>query len=114
MRHANTLFFSVILLPAFALAQNPQFDEAQIQQMMQEAQKMQQCMDKLDQQAMQKLADDAQAMGQEIEALCKKGKRDAAKNLAMEFGLKMSEDVNFKQAQKCGEGMQKMLPKNFK
>ena len=48
-------------------------------------------MEKLDQQAMQKLADDAQAMGQEIEALCKKGKRDAAKNIAMEFGLKMSD-----------------------
>lgn len=101
---------TALLLPCIGYAQYPQMNEQQMQQMMQQATKMQACFAKVDQQALMALGQKAKAMEGEIRALCEEGKRSEAMAKAIKFGLSMSQDENVQAARKCGEMAKGMIP----
>lgn len=97
--------------PLLAQAQQPGISQEQMQKMMQQAEQMQACFAKIDQQALMAIGEKAKAMESEVKALCQAGKRSKAQQKAIAFGLKMSKDKNIKTARECGEMMRGMLPK---
>lgn len=107
------LLTGLILLPLTASAQNMggmPMTEAQMQQMMQQAQSMQNCMANIDQTEMEAFQQKAEAMDAEVKALCAAGKRDAAMARAMAFGKETAQSNIMKDMKKCGEGMKNMMP----
>ena len=98
-------FSSVITLMQFAAAG---MTEEQMQQMMENAQKMQECMANIDQSAMDKLTARSEKMQVEIEALCTAGKREAAQDKAMKYGKEMANSKVMREMKKCGEMGQQM------
>lgn len=107
--------FSFIAVSALVLAgtvnAQPGMDQQQMQQMMLQAQKMQECFAKVDQSALMALGQKAQAMESELKTLCKAGKRAEAQTTALKFGLEMAKDPNVAAAKECGGMMQGMMPK---
>ena len=85
-------------------------DQAQMQQMMENAQKMQACMSEVDQSAMEAMAREAQTFHAEIKALCAAGKRDQAMSDAMRFGKRVSASPEMLKMQVCQKHMQGMMP----
>jgi len=103
-------FFAVIvllLLPTAVLAQNyPNYQnmsEADMQQMMQQAQKMQECVQGIDQDKLNEIEQRTQELNDEIKALCAEGKRDEAQAKAIAFGKEMAKDPTMQKMSKCGE-----------
>jgi len=107
-------------LPALAMAQVPQgfdpskmmemmSDPAAMQRMMQEAQAMQVCMQKIDKAKLDATMKQAEAGANEIDQLCKAGKRDEALQKAIALGSKMRTDPTFKELRTCTEGMTEMM-----
>lgn len=86
-------------------------NQEQMQQLMQQAQQMQACMSRIDQDAMMEMGQKAQAMEAKIKSLCQANKRDEALNAAIKFGRSMANDENVKIARECGEMTRGMLPK---
>lgn len=111
--YKTLLATTLLLISLTSSAQNPggmQMDEAQMQQMMQQAQKMQDCMANIDQAEMDAFQKQAEEMNSEVEALCAAGKRDAAMARAMAFGKETAQNKAMQQMKKCGEGMKNMMP----
>jgi hypothetical protein len=101
----------VLLLPAAALAQNPQvMNQGNMQNMMQVMQKVQECMASIDQSKLQDLQVKSEKMSKDIKSLCSEGQRDKAQNMAISYGREMASDPTLKQMQKCGEMAQGALP----
>ena len=101
----------VLLLPAIALAQNPQtMNQGNMQNMMQVMQQVQECMASIDQSKLQDLQVKSEKMSKDIKSLCSKGQRDKAQNMAISYGREMASDPTLKQMQKCGEMAQGALP----
>lgn len=90
-------------------AQPEQMTEEQMQQMMENAQKMQECMAKIDQSAMDALAAKGEKMHAEIKKLCAAGKRDEAQKKAIVYGKEMSSSKEMKAMQQCGEMAKQMM-----
>ncbi|MGZ5001121.1 MAG: hypothetical protein ACXV7F_12555 [Methylomonas sp.] len=108
----KTVGFALLSLSAISNAQTYDgMDEAAMQQMMQQAEKMQTCMENIDQAEMDAFQRNAEQMQAEVDALCAAGKRDAANARAMKFGQEAASNKTMQQMKKCGEGMQGMLPK---
>ena len=100
-----------LLLPVTALAQNyPAMNEADMQKMMQQMEKMQSCMEKIDQGKLEAFGVRSEQMEAEINALCARGKRDEAQQKAMAYGKEITNDAVMKAMMKCTEGMQAMMP----
>ncbi|MBS4050526.1 MAG: hypothetical protein KGZ69_04920 [Methylomonas sp.] len=102
--------FCLLLLPVGATAQNMPMTEAQMQQMMQQAQSMQNCMANIDQSEMEAFQHKAEAMDAEVKALCAEGKRDEAMARAMAFGKETAQSTLMQDMKKCGEGMKNLMP----
>lgn len=100
---------STIALNAAALPPGGMSD-ADMQKMMQGMNAMQECMAKVDMAAMERLGEEGKKMEAEINTLCKSGKRDAAQDKAMVFGMKIAKDPNMKIMAECGKQMQGMMP----
>ena len=81
------------------------FDEAQMRQMMEQGQKMQECMQSIDPSVMETMQREGQAFASKIDALCAAGKRDEAQDQAMAYGKEIAASSEFKQVRKCGEMM---------
>ncbi len=110
MKQAVVLF--MLLLPLSVFAENMGgMSEEQMQQMMQQAQGMQTCMQNIDQAEMQAFEQRAKQMSVDAQALCASGKRDEAMQLAMAFGKETSGNKAMQAMKKCGEGMKNMMPK---
>lgn len=110
MKQAVVLF--MLLLPLSVFAENMGgMDEEQMQQMMQQAQGMQTCMQNIDQAEMQAFEQRAKQMEADTQALCASGKRDEAMQLATAFGKEASDNKAMQAMKKCGEGMTNMMPK---
>lgn len=110
MKQAVALF--MLLLPLSVFAENMGgMSEEQMQQMMQQAQGMQTCMQNVDQAEMQAFEQRAKQMSADTQALCASGKRDEAMQLAMAFGKEVSSNKAMQAMKKCGEGMKNMMPK---
>lgn len=100
----------VVMQPA--AAQNPAgMSEADMQKMMQGAQEMQACMEKVDQDAMEKLGEESKQLEAEIKSLCAAGRRDAAQERAMAFGMKLAKDPAMKVMAECSKKMAGLAPK---
>lgn len=107
----KTIGLGVFFIPLLASAQSAGMDEAAMQQMMQQAEKMQNCMESIDQAEMDAFQQRAEQMQADVDALCASGKRDAANARAMSFGKEMASNKAVQQMRQCGEGMMKMMPK---
>ena len=105
---ATTLLFTLLGAAPLALAQG--MDPAQMQQMMENAQKMQACMSEVDQSAMEAMARDAQAF-QQNKALCAAGKRDQAMSDAIAYGQQVNASPEMRKMQACRKYMEGMMPK---
>jgi hypothetical protein len=103
--------FLCLLLPVAAFAQNyPAMNEADMQKMMQQMEKMQACMEKVDQAKLQALGTRSQQMETEIRSLCASGKRDEAQQKAIAFGREVADDASMNAMMKCTEGMRSLMP----
>lgn len=109
----NRLFaaaaLATIALNASALPPGGMSD-ADMQKMMQGMNAMQDCMSKVDMAAMERLGEEGKKMEAEINALCKAGKRDAAQDKAMAFGMKIARDPDMQTMAECSKQMQGMMP----
>lgn len=85
----------------------------EMQQMMQNMQKrmgqMQQCMGQIDQKAMRAMEVRARQMEEDVQQLCKAGKRDEAQKRAIEYGQEMSRNPVAQQLGKCNEHLKDTL-----
>ena len=101
----------ILMLPAVASAQNFQnMSEADMQNMMQQAQKMQACMAEIDESDMKKFEQRANQMQARVDALCASGKRDEAQKEGIAFAREVSSNESMKKMQTCGKLMQGAMP----
>lgn len=96
-----------------ALADHGGMNDEQMQLMMENAKKMQECMDRIDPAVFDQLEKQGREMETEIKALCAAGKHDEAEKKAMAYGKEMSNTEGMKELQKCGQmgkGMMEHMP----
>jgi len=84
-------------------AGNAGMTEEQMQQLMQNVEKMQECFAKMDQAAMQSLTAKGEKMQAEVKALCATGKRDEAQSKAIEYGKEIANSKEMQEMKKCSE-----------
>jgi len=99
-----------VLMPVVTFAQQPSMNEQDMQKMMEQAQKMQACMQGLDQNELQRLEQSSHQMEAEIKALCADGKRQEAENKAIAYGMEIAKDPTVKTMRQCGEMMKGVMP----
>ena len=98
------------LVPMVSFAQNPMgMNEADMQKMMQQMQKAQACMEKIDQAELEALGEKGKQFEAEMKSLCASGKRDAAQDKAMSYVKEVVDDPVIKEAKRCGEMMKGMM-----
>jgi len=101
----------ILMLPAAASAQNFQnMSEADMQNMMQQAQKMQACMAEIDESDMKKFEQRANQMQAKVDALCASGKRDEAQEEGIAFAREVSSNESMKKMQTCSKMMEGTMP----
>ncbi|MBT8422404.1 MAG: hypothetical protein HKN56_06320 [Gammaproteobacteria bacterium] len=104
------LVIVAIVMPAWA--QNPPAgmpSQADMQRMMQQGQIMAACMAEIDQSRIEAISREAEAVSDEIDALCKQGDESGALQTAIDFSKKMAADPTVKKLRDCSAGMQDML-----
>ena len=107
----------LLLMPMVTVAQNYQnMSEEDMQKMMQQAQKMQSCMQNIDQAKLKAIDQRSSQILANIDSLCASGKRDEAQEKAISYGKEMAKDPTMQAMKKCsemmsGEMMQGMMPK---
>ncbi len=100
-----------VLLPVCAVAQNFQnMNEEDMQKMMMQAQKVQACMEKIDQADLKAIEQRSNKFDAEIKALCAQGKRDKAQKKAIAFGREMAKNPVLLEMKRCGELMRGVMP----
>lgn len=94
------------LAPIASFAQNSmEMSEADMQNMMQQMQKVQACMEKIDQTKLDALEKKANQYETEMKTLCANGKRDEAQERAMVYMKEIVNSSVVKEAKRCGEMM---------
>jgi predicted dinucleotide-binding enzyme len=83
--------------------------QEQMQQMMENAQKMHQCFENIDQDALEKLAKAGRQVEGEIRSLCRAGKRAEAQARAMDYARKVGNSGVIADIRKCDAMTQGML-----
>jgi hypothetical protein len=107
------IFIMALLLavPAAVSAQNNQvMNQADVQNMMQQMQKVQECMQSIDQSQLEELQKRSEQASSEIDALCAAGDRAKAQKKAIAFAKEAATFPAMKQMQKCGKLVQGELP----
>ena len=106
-----SMVFISLLMPAMAVAQNYQgMSEADMQNMMQQMQEAQTCMQGIDQSRIKAFEQQARKVESGIKSLCANGKRDAAQQEAMAFAREMNGNPDIRKMRECGEKMRGMMP----
>ena len=101
MRTASTPFLVAVLSLAPGVA--PAMPDMQaVQRAMEEAQR---CMADVDPQAMNRMAEEAQAFTEELRGLCRAGNRSQAQDRAMAYAMRMKDDPDVRKMRECGEKM---------
>jgi len=101
----------MFVFPTLAFAQNyPGMNQGDMQKMMQQMQKVQQCMEGIDQSQLNDLQKRAEQMKNEIETLCAQGNRSKAQKTALSFSKEIAKDPSMNQMRKCGELAQGAIP----
>lgn len=113
-RQFTLKFLSLFALLIYAdlLHSGQGMSEEEMQKMMELSQKMQECMARIDQSAMEAQAAKAEKMHNEMKALCDAGKRDKAQKLAIDYGKEVSQSKVMKEMQKCSEMAAGMMQQN--
>ena len=107
----KSLIALLLILPALASAQNFQnMSEADMQNMMQQAQKMRACMAGIDQSDLEKFEQRANQMQARVDTLCASGKRDEAQEEGIAFAREVSSNESMKKMQTCGKMMEGIMP----
>jgi hypothetical protein len=107
----NTIYAAILLMPILVSAQNiPGVDPQKMQAMMQKAQEMQACMQKVDQTEMKAFQQRVKQTGEEVKALCSAGKRAEALSKAMSFSKEIASSTTMQEMKKCGEIMKGFMP----
>lgn len=100
-----------MILPAFAIAQTyPGMGEGDMQNMMLQMQKMQACMQEVNQSRLQEFEQRGKAVEREVKNLCAAGKRDQAQDKAMEFGQQVASDPDMQKMIECAKMMSSAMP----
>lgn len=101
-----------LLLPVMAIAQNyPGMSEGDTKNMMLQMQKMQTCMQGVDQSRLQEFEQQASKIETEVKSLCASGKRDDAQQKAMAFGQEVAGNPDIRKMMECGKMMSSVMPK---
>ena len=101
----------LLLMPMVSVAQNYQgMSEADMQNTMQQMQKMQSCMSNVDQESLKALEQRSYQIEAEVKSLCASGKHDEAQETAISMGKEMMSNPAMQEMKKCGEMMQGMVP----
>lgn len=99
-----------LLLPAIAFAQEmPSLNQADIENMMNNLQGMETCMQSIDKNKLDELKRGAERVESEVDALCRAGKRSQAQAMAVSYGKKMANDPTMQAMMKCVEPMKGMM-----
>ena len=94
------------VLPLMTVAQD--WGDFDPDKMARQAQEMQSCMAKIDQADLERLQADAEQQADEIQSLCKAGKRDAAQAAAIKYGKQLLAEPSMQQLQKCASVVEAM------
>lgn len=101
-----------LLLPVMAIAQNyPGMSEGDTKNMMLQMQKMQTCMQGVDQSRLQEFEQRASRIEAEVKSLCASGMRDDAQQEAMAFGQEVADNPDIQKMMECGKMMSSVMPK---
>ena len=101
----------LMLTPIVAFAQNPPgMNEGDMKNMMQQMQKMQSCMAKIDQKKIQGLEQRTNQFMEAVQSLCANGKWGEAQEKAISFAKEMENSTVMKTMKKCGDMMKDMMP----
>lgn len=110
MKKLTVLLF--LFIPALGYSQNyPGMNEADMQKMIQQMEKMQSCMEKVDESKLKALEKRSHQMEAEVKSLCASGKRDEAQKEAIAFGKEIANNATMQSMMKCGEIMKQAMPK---
>ena len=97
------------LIPITVLAQNPMaMDADEVQKMMRNLKKAQECMAKVDRSEQLTLETKQMRFEEAVRSLCASGKRDAAQKRALLFEKEMSNSTLLKALNKCNQLMGSM------
>ena len=102
----------LLLIPIVAFAQNYQdMSEEDMQKMTQQMQKMETCMQNIDQAKLKVLEQRTYQFEAEVRSLCDSGKREEAQAKTISFGKEIANDPTMQAMRKCRKMMKGMLPK---
>lgn len=105
------MYVSILLMPIVVSAQNfPGGNPQEMQALMQKAQEVQVCMQKVDQDKMQVLQQRVKQIGEDVKTLCSAGKRDEAHSKAMSFSKEVLSNPIMQEMKKCSEIMEGFMP----
>ena len=68
------------------------------------------CMESLDQEAMEQLAEKGKDIEKEIKAICESGDEEAARKVGIKYALEMKDNEVVLKLMECGEIMEKAMP----
>jgi len=102
-----------LIVPCFVHANPTGMSEAQMQQMMKQAEAALACMNKVDQSKLEALEAESLKMKSKVKALCKAGKRDEATQTAINYSKNVNADPTLNAMTQCGQMMQGMMPKAY-
>lgn len=99
-----------LLLPAIAFAQEvPTMNQTDIENMMNNLQGMETCMQSIDKNKLDELKSGAERVESEVDAMCRAGKRSQAQARAVSYGKKMANDPTMQAMMECVEPMKGMM-----
>ena len=100
----KTLLFTFFISSSLLFSQEmPQMNEQNIEKMMQEMQKMQMCMAKIDFDSLASLEEKSFTVQKKIEEKCTQGKKDEAEAIALKFVTEIKKLPAIIQMQECGK-----------
>lgn len=101
----------VLLLPVVTFAQTSQgMNEQDMQKLTQQMQRLQSCMQNVDQAELQEIQQRSVQVEAEIKALCAEGKRDEAQQRAISFGRDMVQNPTMQEMRSCGDMLKNIMP----
>jgi len=86
MNYRLTVLLIFLLTSSLVHSQQLNLNQEQMQRLTQQAQQMQICMSRIDQQALIALSKKAQVVSNEIKSLCQTNQQDKALDIAIDFG----------------------------
>ena len=102
----KAILISSLLISTHSFAEIPQsMDQNSMKLLMEKMEKIQQCMEKVDQSELKKLEARANQFRTEVKSMCDSSQRDAAQKKAIAFSKEMMESPTVKTLKGCAEEM---------